>query len=310
MADLPGGQLGSEEQLARALSPEHRRLDALRGFSFGPVGVQLDSLPPGPVSSALERAVRRRPLLILIDEAHMLGVEPGRALLDTVQAFQRRNLAVLLILAGTPDLPRHLSSMGASFWDRSEQLPLGRLEPIAAADAVRVPFQEHGRSIDNKALQQVVGESHGYPFFLQFWGAALWEGCPDPTVPVSLADVDRARPSFERRRELYYDRRLDELDGAELVSVAASVAATFSSAKQVPRERVKIAIRSALEQKGEGKAPDPAAVREAERALRHRGFIWPVVRQHIGYYEPGIPSLMGHVMLNEMKNREIRGEAA
>ena len=144
-------------------------------------------------------------------------------------------------------------------------------------------------------------------FSCSFGGDALWQGCSDSAVPISLADMDRVRPLFLRRRELYYDRRLDELDRAALVSVAARVAEEFSDTERVLRERVKIAIRSALER--EGTTPDPVAVREAERVLRHRGYIWPVVRHSIGYYEPGIPSLMRYVTLNERKNREVRGEA-
>ena len=292
VADLQGGSLRSEEQLAAALSVERRWLEALRGFSLGPVGVRLRNLPPGPVSSALARAVRKGPQLILIDEAHMLGTEPGQSLLNTVQSFQRRGLPVLLILAGTPDLPRHLGAMGTSFWDRSEQLPIGRLEPAAAA-AVRVPLEEHGRSIEDEALQRVVMESHGYPYFLQLWGAALWKGCPDLAVPISLADIDRARPWFESRRDLYYDRRLDELERAELVAAAARVAAEFSEAERVLRKRVKAAIQSALEHEGE--APAPAVVWEADRVLRDRGYIWPVVHEGTACYEPGIPSLMQYV---------------
>ena len=309
VAKLAGGTIGSDEQLAAALSVERRWLEALRGFTLGPLGVGLASLQAGPVSSALAGRTRKRPFLILLDEAHMLGVQPGRSLLSTVQDLRSMGLPVLLILAGTPDLPRHLSTMGASFWDRSEHLPLGRLEPTAAADAVRVPLEEHGRSIEDEALQQVVLESHSYPFFLQLWGAALWRVCTDNAVPISLADIDRAKPLFRRRRELYYDRRFEELDDAGLVSVAARVAPEFSDAERVLRERVKIAIRSALRE-GKGAASDPQAVRDAERVLRHRGYIWPVVRKSIGYFEPGIPSLMPYVALNESKNREVRGQAS
>ena len=228
---------------------------------------------------------------------------------NTVQAFRRMELPVLLILAGTPDLPRHLSAMGASFWDRSKQLPLGRLEPVSAADAVRIPLEEHGRSISPEALDHLVRESHGYPFFLQLWGDLLWTGCSDPSAPASRGDLERTRPLFEQERGLFYDKRLDELERAGLFEVAAAVAAEFAGTERVLRERVRIAIRSVVERDGMGEAPDSAAVRETERVLRHRGYIWPVVQQNVGYYEPGIPSLMRHVTLNEMKNREARGDA-
>ena len=295
VTDVPGGDIQSVEQLAAALSVERRWLGALRGSSLGPVGVRLGSLPPGPVSRALGRRVRKGPFLILVDEAHVLGIEAGRSLLNTVQAFRRVDLPVLLIVAGTPDLPTRLGAMGASFWDRSEQLPLGRLPLADAADAVRIPLEERGRSIEDDALRQVVHESHGYPFFLQLWGSALWTGHPDPAAPISPADVDRARPKFERRRELFYDRRLDELERDGLVAISAKVAAEFSDGEQVLRQRVMTAIRAALEQEENDKAPDPTAVQKAARVLRHLGYIWPVVHRGLPCYEPGIPSLMQFV---------------
>ena len=158
-------------------------------------------------------------------------------------------------------------------------------------------------------MDQVVRESHGYPFFLQLWGDLLWKGCADPSAPASCGDLERARPLFERDRELFYDKRLDELHRAGLFSVAAAVAAEFGGTERVLRERVRIAIQSALERDRTGNAPDSAAIWKAERVLRHRGYIWPVVQQCIGYYEPGIPSLMRHVTLNEQKNREARDDA-
>ena len=164
-------------------------------------------------------------------------------------------------------------------------------------------MEEHGRSIAPDALRQVVRESHAYPFFLQLWGDLLWKGCAEPTAPASRSDLDRVRPLFEEERELYYDRRFDELDNAGLVSVAAGVAAEFSGPERVPRERVRIAIRSALEREGSGQASDPSAVRQADRDLRHLGYIWPVVHQGTACYEPGIPSLMRFVASCEAKTR-------
>ena len=292
------------EALASRLSSRPRWLGWLGGFSLSGVGGVTLANPERQVGDILARRARKRPTLLAIDEAHMLQSEPGAVLLNEVQDLRGDGLPVLLMVAGTPDLPRHLGTMGASFWDRGQQLPLGRLQPASAADAVRVPLEEHGRSIRQDSLSQVVRESHCYPFFLQIWGDLLWKGCPDPAASISSADLDRSRPLFEQQRELYYDRRLDELDRAGLVPVAARVAAEFSGAERVLRGRVKIAIRSALEREGAGKAPDPAAVVEADRILRHRGYIWPVVQERIAYYEPGIPSLMQHVMLNARKDRE------
>ncbi len=304
-ADLQGGSISSIERLAAALSVERRWVDALRGFTLGPIAGRLRSLPAGPVYSALARRVRKGPFLVLVDEAHMLGTEPGQSLLNTVQAFQRRDLPVLLIPAGTPDLPHQLRAMGASFWVRNKRLRIGRLEPDGAAAAIRVPLQERGRSIDDEAVQQVVSESHQYPFFLQVWGDLLWTGCADPSVPASLADVDRARPLFQQRREELYDELLDELRAAQLVSAAAAVAAEFAASEHVLRDRVTVAIRSSLQQKARNS--DPEAALQAERVLRHLGFVWPVVHEGTPSYEPGIPTVMRFVANYERQRLALGG---
>lgn len=307
VACLLGGDIASVEQLAAALLVERRWLNALRGFSLGPIGVRLRSLPPGPVSWALARRVRKDPFLILVDEAHMLGTEPGRSLLATVQAFQSKELPVLLVLAGTPDLPRRLRDMGASFWVRNKRLRIGRLKTDAAADAISVPLQEAGRSIEHEALQQVAAESHGYPFFLQLWGDLLWNGCADPSMPVAASDVDRARPLFQQGREDLYDELLDELEDSHLVSVAAAVAAEFAASQHVLRERVRRAIQSSLRQNG--RKWDREAALVAERVLRHLGFVWAVVHQGTPAYEPGIPSLMHYVANYERQRLALDGIA-
>ncbi len=308
VAYLQGGQIRSREQLAAALAVKRRWLEALRGLTVGASSIQSGSLPPGQVPSALARRVRRGPFLALVDEAHMLGVEAGRSLLSIIQTFQSMDLPVLLILAGTPDLPRHLRTMGVSFWVRNQRLPIGRLERGAAAAAVRVPFEERGRSIEDDALQEIVRESHRYPFFLQLWGDLLWRGSKDPSAPAARADMDAVRPLFEHRREGLDDELLEELRAAQLVSVAARVAAEFAASRQVLRERVTMAIQSSLLDK-RAKSDREAAL-AAEQVLRHQGYIWPVVKQGIGYYEPGIPSLMQHVTRNDRMNREVRGETA
>lgn len=234
----------------------------------------------------------------------MLGIEPGRILLNIVQMLQRDDLPIMLILAGTPDLPGRLRSMGASFWDRGERLPVSRLRTAAAAEAIRVPFVAEGRSIDDDAVTQVVRESHGYPFFLQVWGDVLWRDCQDPTVAVTLADVARARPSFELRRDTYYDERVEELDGDDLVPVAAEVATVFAGSERVVREAVRLAIRDSL--KRMGRSPGHQAIRRAERRLRHVGYVWPVIHESLGCYEPGIPSLMRFISAEAKMREQLR----
>ncbi len=293
------------DSLARRVSSEPRWLRWLGGISMPWIGSVTLTDPARQVADVLARRARKRPTLLAVDEAHRLGASPGEVLLNEVQGLRGEGLPVLLILAGTPDLPYRLRAMRASFWIRNRQVRMGRLEPGPAAAAIQVPLREGGRSINDEALQQVVAESHGYPFFLQLWGDLLWKGCTDPSVPASLADLSRARPLFEQRREDLYEELLDELRTAELVSVAAAVAGEFLDRESVFRERVTLAIQSALRQKG--KTSDRKTALTAERVLRHLGYVCPIVHQGISSYEPGIPSLMRYVANYEIKRQALTG---
>ena len=97
------------------------------------------------ISSALEAKARKQPLVVAADEAHSLRMDPGRALLHSVQLVRRTELPLILALSGTPELPRRLNSMESTFWDRSEILRIGLLNRTAAADAIRIPLEKYGR---------------------------------------------------------------------------------------------------------------------------------------------------------------------
>ncbi len=260
-----------------------------------PMGASVQSRHPafGTLGSMLKRRARWEPLLLALDEAHMIDKVFGRDLLNIVQTRQREELPVILLFAGTPQLPRHLNAIQASFWDRSEKLPIGRLGPEASADAIRVPLEACDRAIAPDALAAAVRESQGYPYFLQLWGRALWDGCPDPTEPISLADVDRVRPRFLRERDLLYINRYQELDDADLLPVAAGVAAAFTASPQASPRKVSQALEASLDR--EGLASDGQAIKKARRLLRDLGYLWLVNRESTPQYEPGIPSLMRYV---------------
>lgn len=245
------------------------------------------------LDSMLTRRARRGSLLLALDESHVMDKEFGQDLLNIVQVRQGEGFPVMLLFAGTPDLPRHLNAIEASFWDRSETLPIGRLAPDASADAIRVPLEAKNRSIAGDALAKAVRESQGYPYFLQLWGRALWDGCPDPATVISLADVERVWPRFLRERNLLYLNRYQELDDADLLPVAAGVAEAFAASDRVTPLEVCQALEECLAH--EGLPSDSVAIKGALRDLRDLGYLWLVDQECGPRYEPGIPSLMRYV---------------
>ena len=257
--------------------------------SIAGVGVSLGTpRDPPRLAEALEERARARPLLVLLDEAHTLKPEIGRWLLNAAQAAGSQ-APFLLALAGTPDLRARLSEMGASFWSRATQLPIGRLTEDEAADAVSRPLSTEGFEIEADALARIARESHGYPFFTQLWGGAIWRVMTQEAGgadTVTMAVVEAAAAEFESRKNNYYLQRLHELRRRNLLGVARRVAEAFRNRSTIPVTELDGVIAEA--------ANGEVDVVETGDALEHLGFVWET--KGVPDWEPGIPSLMDYIL--------------
>ena len=237
---------------------------------------------------------RKRPLAVLLDEAHTLDLEVGRTLLNTSQQV-RDEAPFLLVLAGTPGLAAHLGAMNVSFWSRLDEgrLGIGLLSDAATRAALVEPLAAHGVSIDADALDSVVEDSQRYPYFIQVWGRALWhQRLTTGATRLTAEHAVAARPDVAARVTDYYEDRYLELDQSGWLAVAERVAARFQSVPTLTYEELKSAVAAGL-----AFNVDPGQAQAALTVLQRLGFVWrppgqlPPVR-----YEPGIPSLMAHVL--------------
>ena len=248
-----------------------------------------------PVHELSERLVsrcRRRPLAVLVDEAHTLDGGVGQVLLNVSQEVRSR-APFLLVLAGTPGLPAHLSSMDASFWSRlgKGRLGIGLLSDAAARAALVQPLTENGVGIDDDALDAVVARSQRYPYFVQLWGEALWDRRLAGATRLSAADVAAAQPGVAARITDYYQDRFRELESRGLLPAAAAAARPFRTADTTSGG----ALDAALAATGADQAR-----RLAEREeLNLLGYLWsPPGQLPPVAWVPGIPSLMTYVTEN------------
>ena len=267
----------------RKIAPEN--------VSFAGVGVSLrrgDDRPP-LLAEALEARAKAKPLLILLDEAHTLKPEVGQWILNAAQAAGSE-APFLLVLAGTPDLRARLSEMGASFWNRAKKLRIGRLDERAAAEAIRKPLEAEDLAITDEALGHLVRESHGYPFFVQLWGEAVWaRAVATSRREIGVEDARACQAVFDEQRDDYYSDRFHELDDSGLLQPARAVAETFRSRPVLSGSELKAAIR-----RGFGEAAGDDEVAAAAREFRHLGFVWQAGA--MPEWEPGIPSLMDYML--------------
>ena len=287
--DFLGAEIESTSDLAHRLAIRPFWLCTLRSV----VGITTRKITATLLSEILTKRASKRPLVIAIDEADTLEFGVGRDILNSVQKVRRSGLPVLLLLAGTPDLRRHLNSTEASFWSRSRKSRIGLLGSPDSADAIRIPLEDSGKSIESEALARVVLESHGYPFFLQLWGGALWDQAADASSAITMIEVNHARARFMETRDEFYLDLYGELRKTDLVPIAARVSSLFVNEVRCNPIRVYTTIRETLEQLG--RASDERSVTETCDQLHELGYIWLTVHESRDYFEPGIPSFMGFV---------------
>ena len=252
-------------------------------IAIGRLGWELGN-NTGTLTDLLTVRCNHRPLVVLLDEAHTLDAEVGRALLNASQSVSAVS-PFLLALAGTPGLEPHLNTMSATFWNCAKHLGVGLLDGAAAAEALTRPLarQHPPITFEPAALDRVVGESQRYPYFVQVWGAVLWEaarGSGAATVDDSV--VAAAASEFAVERDTYYEHRFDELE------VARVVADAFAGRLDVPQNELNAVIGSTLAD------PSTAEVLSLRDQLAMVGYFWK--RPGAGpLWEAGIPSLMRYV---------------
>ena len=233
---------------------------------------------------------RAQPLVLLLDEAHTLDRAVGQPLLNVSQEV-RSEAPFLLALAGTPGLAAKLNSLSATFRDRGELIGVGRLTPAAASEALTKPMaaQDPPISFTDAALGRVVESSQHYPYFLQLWGAALWNEVRDAGAEVvDTALVDRVRPAVERRTTAYYQNRYGELRRQPLLSAATAVAEAFAGKATLTENEFTRVIADSLPEN-----TDPERLDAVDADLRALGYVW--VPPGGTVLEAGIPSLMDFV---------------
>jgi hypothetical protein len=129
-------------------------------------------------------------LAIFLDELQYVAENELAALITALHRCAQRGLPVILIGAGLPQLRGQMGN-AKSYAERLFDFPeLGRLSPADAGLAIEKPINEQECSIRHNALDFIVRETQGYPYFIQEWGRHAWESADD--CPITLEDITKA----------------------------------------------------------------------------------------------------------------------
>ena len=153
-------------------------------------------------------------LVMFVDELQYVDEEQLASLITALHRAAQRSLPVVLVGAGLPQLPGKMGR-AKSYAERLFDFPqIGPLPAEAARLAIRKPAAEEGVNLNDDALDQIIKETRGYPYFLQEWGKHSWDVAT--SSPITLADVKQATTSaIAALDESFFRVRFDRLTPLE-----------------------------------------------------------------------------------------------
>jgi len=119
-----------------------------------------------------------------------------------------------MIGAGLPQLRGH-TGRAKSYAERLFDFPeIGPLPPVAARLAIAKPARDQGVEVTPEALDLIVQETHGYPYFVQEWGKHAWDTAD--ASPITREDVQNASTAaMAALDESFFRVRFDRLTQVE-----------------------------------------------------------------------------------------------
>lgn len=163
---------------------------------------------------------------ILLDEAQALrdetdrdGEHPLSMLIAAINALQESGLPIALVLCGLPTLRPNVQRARTYSERMFKREHIGELRgnPGPARDAFVEPLRETRMTASEELISKVLDEVEGYPFFIQLWGAELWDAAQDAglsTLSVELLDAIQT-DIYTRLDEEFYAGRVETLTPSE-----------------------------------------------------------------------------------------------
>lgn len=133
---------------------------------------------------------KKTALVLAIDEIQYLPEEQFAALIMALHKCTQRQMPVILIGAGLPQLVAQAGE-AKSYAERLFEYPeIGPLDSEAARKAIVNPAKALEVEYEESAIIHILDQTKGYPYFLQEWGKHCWQAAK--ASPIKLSDAQFA----------------------------------------------------------------------------------------------------------------------
>ncbi len=153
-------------------------------------------------------------LAMFVDELQYVAEDELAALITALHRTAQRSLPVVLVGAGLPQLPGKMGH-AKSYAERLFDFPqIGPLSRDAARLAITKPAADQGVAVNEDALERIIQETRGYPYFLQEWGKHSWDAAD--ASPITFQNVEMATAgAVAALDESFFRVRFDRLTPLE-----------------------------------------------------------------------------------------------
>jgi hypothetical protein len=153
-------------------------------------------------------------LAMFVDELQYVAEPQLAALISALHRCAQLQLPVTLIGAGLPQLPGQMGEAKSYAERLFEFVEVDALPDAAARQAIIAPAARVGVAFAPEALDEILRQTRGYPYFLQEWGKHSWD-CAQAS-PIGLADVHAATERAIAELDMSFFRvRFDRLAPSE-----------------------------------------------------------------------------------------------
>jgi len=159
-------------------------------------------------------AERGTAVVLAIDELQYVAKEQLAALISALHRVSQHQLPITMVAAGLPQLVGQ-TGKAKSYAERLfEFTPIDRLDDQAARDALCKPAEREGVKFTDGAIEEILLQTKGYPYFLQEWGKHSWKIAKGS--PINQTDAQTATAQALAELDASFFRvRFDRLTPAE-----------------------------------------------------------------------------------------------
>jgi hypothetical protein len=160
-------------------------VEAEKGLAdSGDLDVDLTDLLVAVGEAARERSTA---FAVFVDELQYVEENQLASLITALHRCAQKQLPITLFGAGLPQIVGQ-TGRAKSYAERLFDFPeVGALEEAAARLALTAPAEKEGVVFDGAALDEILAQTQGYPYFLQEWGKNAWSVAT--ASPISADDV-------------------------------------------------------------------------------------------------------------------------